>query len=37
VEAAAEAFDVVLVEFALAANDFGDDAGSGTLNYFMGR
>jgi len=28
VEAAAEAFDVVLVEFALAAQNFGDDAGS---------
>jgi hypothetical protein len=27
VEAAAEAFDVVLVEFALATQDFGDDAG----------
>ncbi len=27
-EAAAEAFDVVLVKFALAAQDFGDDAGS---------
>ena len=27
-EAAAEAFDVVLVVFALAAQDFGDDAGS---------
>src|SRR5260370_16032099 len=27
VEAAAEAFDVVLVEFALAAQDLGDDAG----------
>jgi hypothetical protein len=26
-EAAAEAFDVVLVEFALAAENFGDDAG----------
>ena len=31
-EASAEAFDVVLVELALAAEDFGDDAGRGAID-----